>query len=405
MWWSTSLLCCFTGSTGAHGSDYAVYCGGSAVLVWLVFFGPCTQVHGQGFPRHQGGERGGGDAGSLLPGVLPFELVACVGAYRQRHVSYITSAPPPPPPPRAQPGCTHSGDLSVPLAVDMSLHVHGACGAAMRRRQRRLRAQWRHEQQTVAMVLATVGHHSFGPTANDALRSQKPVTSTREGVEGETYDAPRRQKPPPPGSLPAPLSEVAGRQEVLVRHVVEHMADVCPVVQILDAPVPQMVDTVLEFFRALDPPVDEQVIAVPKISIDSVSRRLVERRLPQMVEQLVEVPTIVSFSSLQRILEQTVDIPASRGRGRRGGLQDFFPGQSSTAAADVDFPVPRGDLQGFLPCQGSTASSSLSGAVDDAGQGVFRTFPHGKKVRSAGQVSADLPPARQLMDPGGLSAA
>ena len=54
----------------------------------------------------------------------------------------------------------------------------------MRRRQRRLHPQWRHEQQTVAMVLATVGHHSFGPTANDALRSQKPVTSTREGVGG-----------------------------------------------------------------------------------------------------------------------------------------------------------------------------------------------------------------------------
>ena len=74
--------------------------------------------------------------------------------------------------------------LFVPLAVDMSLHVDGACGAAMRRRQRRLRAQLRHEQQTVTMVLATVGHHSFGPTAYDALRSQKPVTSTREGGGG-----------------------------------------------------------------------------------------------------------------------------------------------------------------------------------------------------------------------------
>ena len=111
---------------------------------------------------------------------------------------------------RAQPGCTHSGDLFVPLAVDLSLHVDGACGAAMRRRQRRLRAQWRHEQQTVVMVLATVGHHSFGPTAYDALRSQKPVTSTREGVEGETYDAPRRQKPPPPGTRPASLAEPRG---------------------------------------------------------------------------------------------------------------------------------------------------------------------------------------------------
>ena len=72
-----------------------------------------------------------------------------------------------------------------------------------------------------------------------------------------------------------------------------------------------------------------------------------------MVEQLVEVPTVVSYSSLlQRTVEQTVDIPASRDRGRRGGLQGFFPGQSTT--------VPRGDLQGFLPGQVSTASSSHS---------------------------------------------
>ena len=33
--------------------------------------GPRTQVHGQGFPPPSGRGRGGGDAGSLLPGVLP----------------------------------------------------------------------------------------------------------------------------------------------------------------------------------------------------------------------------------------------------------------------------------------------------------------------------------------------
>ena len=32
---------------------------------------------------------------------------------------------------------------------------------------------------------------------------------------------------------------------------------------------PQMADTVLDFFRSLDLPVNEQVIAVPKISCDS----------------------------------------------------------------------------------------------------------------------------------------
>ena len=41
---------------GAHGPDYAVYCGGSAVCVWLVFLGPCTQVHGQGSPVIRAGK-------------------------------------------------------------------------------------------------------------------------------------------------------------------------------------------------------------------------------------------------------------------------------------------------------------------------------------------------------------
>ena len=44
---------------------------GSSWIDWLVFLGPCTQVHGQGFPLPSGRGRGGGDAGSLLPGVLP----------------------------------------------------------------------------------------------------------------------------------------------------------------------------------------------------------------------------------------------------------------------------------------------------------------------------------------------
>ena len=38
-----------------------------------VFSGPCTQVHGQGCAPPLGRRRGGGDAGSLLPGVLPPE--------------------------------------------------------------------------------------------------------------------------------------------------------------------------------------------------------------------------------------------------------------------------------------------------------------------------------------------
>ena len=44
------------------------------------------------------------------------------------------------------------------------------------------------------------------------------------------------------------------------------------------------------------------------------------------MEQLVEVPTIVSWSLLQQIMEQNVDIPVvDRGCGAGGGLSGFSP--------------------------------------------------------------------------------
>ena len=140
-------------------------------------------------------------------------------------------------------------------------------------------------------------------------------------------------------------------------------------------------------------PVAEQVIDVPKISLEDIPARRLCRE-PQLVEQLVEVPTVVSYTSFsQRTVEQTVDNPASRGRGRSGGLQGFFPGQSTTAAA-VDISVPRGDLQGFLPGQGSTASSSHSpDAENEAGEGVFRTFPRLKKSAASAAIPSPIVPA------------
>ena len=51
---------------------------------------------------------------------------------------------------------------------------------------------------------------------------------------------------------------------------------------------------------------------MPKIFIERIPPRTSVRE-PQLAEQLVEVPTIVSFSSLQRIMEQTVDIPVPLG--------------------------------------------------------------------------------------------
>ena len=122
-------------------------------------------------------------------------------------------------------------------------------------------------------------------------------------------------------------------QERVQRHVVEHITDVrvAPMVQILDAFVPQKVEQlpdVLQFFDTLttDP---EQVIEVPKIFPEDVPLRPVLRD-PQL-EQLVEMLRVVSCSWLQLQMEQNVDIPVP-GRGRRiPGFQGFLPGQGSTA--------------------------------------------------------------------------
>ena len=78
-------------------------------------------------------------------------------------------------------------------------------------------------------------------------------------------------------------------------------------VQFLDAPVTQMVEQLPDVMRFFDflLPVPEQVIEVPKILLDDVPMRTVVRDT-QLVEKLVEVPTIVSWSMLQQIMEQNV---------------------------------------------------------------------------------------------------
>ena len=130
----------------------------------------------------------------------------------------------------------------------------------------------------------------------------------------------------------------------------------------LDVPVLQMVDQLPDiehFFAALSPD-PEQVIEVPKILPLDVPMRTAPRDT-QLVEQLVEVPTIISCSSLQpssfseafkaflkdqvqkREVELPVDFPVPGGGGPSSGLQGFFSGLSSTAvfgAENVDTPAP-----------------------------------------------------------------
>ena len=100
-------------------------------------------------------------------------------------------------------------------------------------------------------------------------------------------------------------------------------------------------------------------------------------------------------------MEQHVDIPVPGRGGRISGLQGFLPGQGSTATRSskkrisertveqtVDFPG--GGLQDFRPGLSSSSSYFPAGvpeALDEPGQGVFRTFPQIKKSAKAGSHS------------------
>ena len=244
---------------------------------------------------------------------------------------------------------TLAGDLS------MAARAPPLVSSAVRRRERRLRSFWRHEQMAVQMALATVTHHSFQVgTAHDALRSQKPVTSAG-------------------GMRPPPLVE--GRpQERIQQHTVELMIDVSPYVQIFDAPVSQVEDHALEFFRRLDLPVAEQVIDVPKISSSSCPSRAVLNE-PQVVEQLVEVPTLLSVAVLQqRTAEQSSTAISSSGKRI----------SERTVEQIVDISLGGGLGHG---------SSSSAGPADEDFTRVFRTFPQREKSATRPPHSGSaLPP-------------
>ena len=151
------------------------------------------------------------------------------------------------------------------------------------------------------MALAESTHHA-------ALRGQKTARAgewVRGEAHGQVPEAPTPQEPGTRyhdlddvsvpelgGSRPDRLFAVSGPQERVQRHTVEQMADSAPVLPMLDAPVPLMVEQPVQVLKFLDIslPDVEQVIEVPKIfSEDIPSRSSVSE--PQLADQLVEVPT------------------------------------------------------------------------------------------------------------------
>ena len=147
------------------------------------------------------------------------------------------------------------------------------------------------------MAFAECQHHS--------AQRQKKARAREEEREMHHTAAFRTTVPPPeqelfdlfeePGGVrPNLLLEPQGPQERVLQHTVEHKDAICPFVQILDAPVPEMGEQLVDVLRFFDTllPVADQVIDVPKITLEDIpARRLCCE--PQLVEQVVEVPTIL----------------------------------------------------------------------------------------------------------------
>ena len=139
---------------------------------------------------------------------------------------------------------------------------------------------------------------------------------------------------------PDGLYEVRPLDRVL-RRTVEQNVDAVTFPS-LDVPEPQMGIQLVEVLQKIDIRTSHQVIEVPKIFPDSVPQRHVERRPPQMVEQLVEVPTEPGY---------VLVVIASKVLSRRE-LLGFLSGQGSTASGSgfleeiVDNPVPQGWREG-----------------------------------------------------------
>ena len=88
--------------------------------------------------------------------------------------------------------------------------------AAKRRRERRQRSWWKHEQLSVKVALSAPLHHSrvVGPESHEAPQGQRTDRAEEEEVREENQ-GPRGQTRPPSGTrpewLPAALGPQGGR--------------------------------------------------------------------------------------------------------------------------------------------------------------------------------------------------
>ena len=149
------------------------------------------------------------------------------------------------------------------------------------------------------------------------LHGQVPEHSTRQAAGAEHISL-AVEDVPAAGSRPDRLAGVPPRERVQ-QHPVDQIVDTAPALPILGVPVPLKGEQLVDVLRFFDTPcpVAEQVIDVPKILLEDVCVRTVLRDA-QLVEQLVEVPTIVSPSMpVDAKEEDTIVAMASDAAGRR----------------------------------------------------------------------------------------
>ena len=196
-----SHACRFETTGVGDGRDSAVNCGGSAVgahRLACFFLGRVHRYTAGLTSPPLGRGRGGGDAGSLLPGVLPPKKLH-VGTTMDRHGVFSMTR------------TTHTTTTTSCLHSRLPLFFCGdsvmdagkrpsAGGVAMRRKQRRLRSWWRHEKRSVA-ALAAATHHSAPrsgwPVQHNTPRGPTTASAMEEEVR-EVNDALEGQKRPPP---------------------------------------------------------------------------------------------------------------------------------------------------------------------------------------------------------------
>ena len=168
----------------------------------------------------------------------------------------------------------------------------------------------------------------------------------------------------------------------------EDLGSVWPFVQILDLPVPQMMDQFAELLNLEEDVLDagrlvdryfqvpQLVIEVPKFIIEDVPMRTSVPE-PQLAEQLVEVPTVLSPTRIAlRIAEQIVDTPVPRGRG-----QGFLPEQSSIVNSSSFERISEWTVEQIVDIPSSGGGhgerfSSSAGPAEKDFYCFFRTFPH-----------------------------